>query len=94
MALAVVILAMVGTAVWMLDGDQDVTGATSLQSAAEPAAPAAPDDLTAAKAQQPTWLSPEILYTMPPAPSSPAPGPALASAPRADIPLPLPRPDH
>jgi hypothetical protein len=94
MALAVVILAMVGTAAWMLDGDQDVTGASSLQSAAEPAAPAAPDDLTAAKAQQPTWLSPEILYTMPPAPSSPTPGPALASAPRADIPLPLPRPDH
>jgi hypothetical protein len=90
--LAVVVL-IVAAAAWMGEG-RDATNSTTLRGAAEPSGRAASDDTTAAKAVQPTWLSPEILFTpLPAPPSSPTPGPTLASAPRPDVPLPVPRPE-
>jgi hypothetical protein len=101
LALAALLLVVVGACAWLAGGDQEVTSSTTLRGAVEPAEsaePPSPNDTTEAKAQQPTWLSPEIFYTPPnlaasPPASPPTAGPALASAPR-DIPLPVPRPER
>jgi hypothetical protein len=87
LAIAVVALALVGTGAWWVEGPQDeAKDPSSLRGAVEPTEAAAADNAADAKAQQPTWLSPEILYAPPPMPSS--------SAPRADVPLPVPRPER
>jgi hypothetical protein len=95
LALAVLFLAAAGAFVWMGDADPEATHSTSLDSAVEPAAPAATNNPSEAKA--PNWLTPEMFYVPSNLASSPAAspstaGPALASAPR-DIPLPVPRPE-
>jgi hypothetical protein len=86
LAIAVVALALVGTGVWLVEARQDQARDTSsLRGAVEPTEAAAADNAADTKAQQPTWLSPEIFYAPPPMPSSP---------PRADVPLPVPRPER
>jgi hypothetical protein len=91
MALAAMVLALIGAGLWMGEGDRDqATDPASLRGA-ESTEPAASDGATDAKAQQPTWLSPEMLYAPPPMPPPAAPP---AAAPRADVPLPTPRPDR
>jgi hypothetical protein len=85
LAIAAVALALAGTGVWLDEGRQDeARDPSSLRGAVEPTEAAA-DNAADAKAQQPTWLSPEILYAPPPMPSS---------SPRADVPLPVPRPER
>jgi len=87
LAIAVVALALVGTGAWWVGGRQDeAKDPSSLRGAVEPTEAAAADNAADAKAQRPTWLSPEILYAPPPMPSS--------SSPRADVPLPMPRPER
>jgi hypothetical protein len=97
MALATMDLALIGVGLWMGEGDRDqATDPASLRGA-ESTEPAASDGATDAKAQQPTWLSPEMFYAPPPTPPPAASPPAaspLAAAPRADVPLPTPRPDR
>jgi hypothetical protein len=90
LALAAVVLALAGTWIWMGEGRQEMTNSSSLRGAIEPTEPAASDNVTDAKSQQPTWLSPEILYAPPfkPSPSS------SSSPPRTDVPLPVPRPER
>jgi hypothetical protein len=104
LALAALALALAGGWVWWGEVAQEVANSTALRGAvepveptepAQPAQPAAPDNTTEAKAQQPAWLSPEIMYAPPNLPPSPpTPGPALASVPRPDVPLPVPRPER
>jgi hypothetical protein len=86
MALAAMALALVGVGLWMDAGRDQATDPASLRGA-ESTEPAASDGGTDAKAQQPTWLSPEMFYAPPPMPSA-------AAAPRADVPLPTPRPER
>jgi hypothetical protein len=87
LTLAVVALALAGGWIWMGGGRQETVEPSSLRGAVEASEPAAPDNATDAKSQQPTWLSPEIFYAPPPMPSLPLP-------PRADVPLPTPRPER
>ena len=87
MALGVIALALVGVGLWMDPGGRDQASDPASLRGAESTDPAAPDGATDAKAQQPTWLSPEMFYAPPPMPSVPA-------ASRADVPLPTPRPDR
>jgi hypothetical protein len=90
LAIAVVALALAGTGVWLVEGRQDeAKNPSSLRGAAEPAEAA--DNAADVKAQQPTWLSPEILYAPP---IMPAPAPSPSALPRADVPLPVPRPER
>jgi hypothetical protein len=92
LAIAVVALALAGTGVWLVAGRQDeAKDPSSLRGAVEPTEAAAADNAADAKAQQPTWLSPEILYA-PQIMSSPASSPS--ALPRADVPLPVPRPER
>ena len=91
MALAVIALVLAGIGLWMLAGRQDqAANPSSSPGANESTAPAASDTATDAKAQQPSWYSPEMFYVPPPIPSQSAPPPA--GAPLTDVPLPLPRP--
>ncbi len=84
LALAVIALALVGGGLWMLGGRlDDARNPSSSRSAAESAEPA-PDNAADAKAQQPSWYSPQMFYVPPPTPV----------APRADVPLPVPRPER
>jgi hypothetical protein len=101
LALAALALALAGGWVWWGEVAQEAANSTALRGAVEPAEstapaqPAAPDNTTEAKVQQPAWLSPEIMYAPPNLPPSPPPpGPALASVPRPDVPLPVPRPER
>ncbi len=95
MALAAMALALVGAGLWMDPGYRDQATDQTTDRATDPASlrgaestdPAASDGATDAKAQQPTWLSPEMFYAPPPMPSPPA-------SPRADVPLPTPRPER
>jgi hypothetical protein len=90
MALAAVALLLIGVGLWMSEGGRDqASDPSSLRGAeaTEPTEPAASDGATDAKAQQPSWLSPEMLY-------APPPMPAPVASPRADVPLPTPRPDR
>jgi len=89
LALAVVALALAGAWTWMGGERQGVTEPASLRGSVEPIEPAASENATDAKSQQPTWLSPEIFYAPAPMPSPPA-----SSPPRADVPLPTPRPER
>jgi hypothetical protein len=92
LAIAAVALALVGTGVWLVEARQDqARDPSSLRGAVEPTEAAAADNAADAKSQQPTWLSPEILYapTIMPPPASPP-----SALPRADVPLPLPRPER
>jgi hypothetical protein len=83
LVIAVVALALVGTGVWLGEGRRDeATDPSILRGAVEPTEAAAADNADA-KAQQPTWLSPEILF---------APLPTPSASPRAEVPLPVPRP--
>jgi hypothetical protein len=93
LAIAAVLLGLVGVGLWMGDDRQDEATDPSIgRGVAEATQPAPADDAAEAKAQQPNWLSPEMFYPpMMPVPSSP---PASAAAPRADVPLPTPRPDR
>ncbi len=86
MALAAMALALVGVGLWVDAGRDHAADPASLRGA-ESTEPAASDGGTDAKAQQPTWLSPEMFYAPPPMPSA-------AAAPRADVPLPTPRPER
>jgi hypothetical protein len=92
MALAAVALLLIGVGLWMGEGGRDQASDPSSLRGAEASEPAASDGATDAKAQQPTWLSPEMLYAPPPMPAPVASSPA--AAPRADVPLPTPRPDR
>jgi len=87
LALAGMVLALIGVGLWMGEGARDQAADPSSLRGAESTEPAAADGGTDAKAQQPTWLSPEMFYAPPPLPTAPA-------SPRADVPLPLPRPDR
>jgi hypothetical protein len=90
MALAAVVLLLIGVGLWMGEGGRDQASDPSTlrgAEATEPTEPAASDGATDAKAQQPSWLSPEMLY-------APPPMPAPVASPRADVPLPTPRPDR
>ena len=90
MALAAVALLLIGVGLWMSEGGRDqASDPSSLRGAeaTEATEPAASDGATDAKAQQPSWLSPEMLY-------APPPMPAPVASPRADVPLPTPRPDR
>jgi hypothetical protein len=89
LALAVVVLALAGVWTWTGGGRQPAQNPPSLRGAVEATESAASDNAVDAKSQQPTWLSPEILYAPP---AMPLPSPS--SAPRADVPLPMPRPDR
>jgi hypothetical protein len=92
LAIAVVALALVGSGVWLVEARPDqARDPPSLRGAVESTEAAAADNAADAKAQQPTWLSPEIFYAPPPMPS-----PALSPSalPRADVPLPVPRPER
>jgi hypothetical protein len=92
LAIAVVALALLGTGAWWIEGRQDeAKDPSSLRGAVEPTEAASADNAADAKAQQPTWLSPEILYA-PQIMSSPASSPS--ALPRADVPLPVPRPER
>ena len=91
LALAVVMLALIGGGLWMGGGGRDQTADPASLRGAESTEPAASDSATDAKAQQPTWLSPEIFYAPPPMPSAP---PLPAASPHADVPLPVPRPER
>jgi hypothetical protein len=94
LALAVVVLALTAVGLWMAEARRDRAPAAP-PAAAQSREPAAPETAADAKAQQPTWLSPEMFYAPPPAPSSAPPASApSSSAPRADVPLPVPRPDR
>lgn len=91
MALAAMALVLVGVGLWMDPGGRDqardqVADPASLRGA-ELTEAASSDGATDTKAQQPTWLSPEMFYAPPPLPSPPA-------SPRADVPLPTPRPER
>jgi hypothetical protein len=90
MALAVMALALIGGGLWVGEGDHDQAMDPASLRGAESTEPAASDGATDAKAQQPNWLSPEMLYAPPPMP--PPVASPLAAAPRADVPLPTPRP--
>ena len=91
LVLAAIALALVGVGLWMLGGRQDAaTNPGSLRSAGDSTEPAT--DNADAKAQQPSWYSPEMFYVPPPIPSQ-SPGPS-SGAPRADVPLPVPRPER
>jgi hypothetical protein len=98
LALAALALALAGGWVWWGEAGREAANSTALRGAIEPAEsaqPVAPDNTTEAKAQQPAWLSPGIMYAPPNLPPSPpTPGPALASVPRPDVPLPVPRPER
>jgi hypothetical protein len=85
LALAVVVLVLVGTWSWMSDGRRAATDSSSLRGAIAPTEAATSDNAADAKSQQPTWLSPEIFYAPPPMP---------ANSPRADVPLPVRRPER
>ena len=90
MALAAVALLLIGVGLWMGEGGRDQASDPSTlrgAEATEPTEPAASDGATDAKAQPPSWLSPEMLY-------APPPMPAPVASPRADVPLPTPRPDR
>jgi hypothetical protein len=87
MALAVMALALVGVGLWMDAGHRDQASDPASLRGAESTEPAASDGATDAKAQQPTWLSPEMFYAPPPMPS-------VAASPHADVPLPTPRPER
>jgi hypothetical protein len=90
MALAAVALLLIGVGLWMGEGGRDQASDPSTlrgAEATEATEPAASDGATDAKAQQPSWLSPELLY-------APPPMPAPVASPRADVPLPTPRPDR
>jgi hypothetical protein len=101
LALAVVVLALLGVGVWMLGGRRGgATGpAASLRAAADASRPAA-DHPADTKAAPPNWLSPQMLFApqiAPPPPPSPPRPPSSSSPssppPRAEVPLPLPRPE-
>jgi hypothetical protein len=84
LALATVLI-LAGLGLWMVEGRQGETmDPASLRGGVAAPQPAA-SDTADAKAQQPTWLSPEIFY---------APAPMPSSAPRADAPRPTPRPER
>ena len=87
LALAAVALVLIGVGLWMGEGGRDQAMDPSSLRGAEATEPAVSDGATDAKAQQPTWLSPEMLYAPPPMPAPVAP-------PRADVPMPTPRPDR
>jgi hypothetical protein len=90
LALAVVVLALVGLWSWMRPARREEAATpAALRGAVEPTEVAAPDTPSDAKSQQPTWLSPQIFYAPPAMPS-----PASSAVPRADVPLPMPRPDR
>jgi hypothetical protein len=94
LTLAVVALALTGVALWMAEARRDRAPAPT-PAAARSSEPAASDTAADAKAQQPTWLSPQMFYAPPPMPSAAPPSSApSSSAPRADVPLPVPRPDR
>jgi hypothetical protein len=93
LTLAVVALALTGAGLWMTEARRDRTP-DSARAAAPPSEPATPDNTADAKAQQPTWLSPQMFYAPPPVPSSMPSSAPQSSAPRADVPLPTPRPDR
>jgi hypothetical protein len=85
LAIAAMAMALAGVGLWMAGGRQDeATNPSSLRGAAQSTEPAASDNAADAKAQQPTWLSPEMFYSPP----------AMPAAPRADVPLPMPRPER
>jgi hypothetical protein len=84
LALATVLI-LAGLGLWMVEERRGETAdAPSLRGGVAAPQPAA-SDTADAKAQQPTWLSPEIFYAPPPMPSAP---------PRADPPRPPPRPER
>jgi hypothetical protein len=89
LALAVMALALTGVGLWMAEARRDRVP-DSARAAVQSSEPAAPDNTADAKAQQPTWLSPQMFYAPPPMPSSVP----QTSAPRAEVPLPTPRPDR
>jgi hypothetical protein len=92
LAIAAVLLVLVGVGLWMGDDRQGGSTDPSVgRGVADSTQPAPADDAAEAKAQQPNWLSPEMFYSPQMMPVSP---PASAAAPRADVPLPTPRPDR
>jgi hypothetical protein len=93
LALGVVALALLGVWIWMGEGPRKVTDSASLRGAVVPTEPAVSYDVPDAKAQQPTWLSPEILYAPPITPSPPS-STSSPAAPRGDVRLPVPRPER
>jgi hypothetical protein len=101
LALAVVVLALLGVGVWMLGGRRGAGKgpAASPRGAADASRPAA-DHPADAKTAPPNWLSPQMLFApqiAPPPPPSPPRPPSSSSPssppPRAEVPLPLPRPE-
>jgi hypothetical protein len=89
LAIAAVALALAGTWLWMGEGPRKATEPSSGRETAAPAEPAPSSNTTDAKAQQPTWLSPEILYS-----PSIMPSPSPAPPPRGAARLPVPRPER
>jgi hypothetical protein len=90
MALAAIALALAGVGLWMVGGRQnEASNPSSSPGANESTGPAASENAADAKAQQPSWYSPEMFYVPPPMPSQSAAPPA--GAPLADVPLPRPR---
>jgi hypothetical protein len=85
LALAALALALAGTWLWMGEGPQTATEPPVARGAGAPAALAS--NTTDAKAQAPTWYSPENLFS----PSIIPPPPAPSSAPRGDVRLPAPK---
>jgi hypothetical protein len=100
LALAVVVLALLGVGLWMLDGRRGgAADPAPARSAADQAPPAA-DRAADTQPPPPNWLTPQMFFAPSAVPSSPSPPPSprpssspSAPPPRAEVPLPLPRPE-